>query len=209
MVDTMRALNGAGLAAPQVGVGLQVVMFEVSANPRYPDAESVPFTVLINPLLTPLSDALEEGWEGCLSVPGMRGLVPRHTALRPGELLVAVTIPDHPDTARSAFVKLGNRRYMVISVAMVAVTVRPDGLGRLAGVRIAVGACSAVARRLPVVEALLTGQPWDRLITINLSDPALAAPLAPIDDTRGSAAYRREVVPELVRRALAQVATHG
>jgi peptide deformylase len=82
MVDTMRALNGAGLAAPQVGVGLQVVMFEVSANPRYPDAESVPFTVLINPLLTPLSDALEEGWEGCLSVPGMRGLVPRHTALR-------------------------------------------------------------------------------------------------------------------------------
>ena len=82
MVDTMRALNGAGLAAPQVGVGLQVVMFEVSANPRYPDAESVPFTVLINPLLTPLSDALEEDWEGCLSVPGMRGRVPRHTELR-------------------------------------------------------------------------------------------------------------------------------
>jgi peptide deformylase len=82
MVDTMRALNGAGLAAPQVGVGLQVVMFEVSANPRYPDAESVPFTVLINPVLTPLSDALEEDWEGCLSVPGMRGRVPRHTHLR-------------------------------------------------------------------------------------------------------------------------------
>jgi peptide deformylase len=82
MHDTMRALNGAGLAAPQIGVGLQVVIFEVSSNPRYPDAESVPFTVLINPLLTPLSDELEEGWEGCLSVPGMRGLVPRHTALR-------------------------------------------------------------------------------------------------------------------------------
>jgi peptide deformylase len=82
MHDTMRSLNGAGLAAPQIGVGLQVVIFEVSANPRYPDAESVPFTVLINPLLTPLSDELEEGWEGCLSVPGMRGLVPRHTALR-------------------------------------------------------------------------------------------------------------------------------
>lgn len=81
MHDTMRSLNGAGLAAPQIGVGLQVVIFEVSANPRYPDAESVPFTVLINPLLTPLSDELEEGWEGCLSVPGMRGLVPRHTAL--------------------------------------------------------------------------------------------------------------------------------
>jgi peptide deformylase len=82
MHDTMRALNGAGLAAPQIGVGLQVVIFEVSANPRYPDAQSVPFTVLINPLLIPLSDEMEEGWEGCLSVPGMRGLVPRHTALR-------------------------------------------------------------------------------------------------------------------------------
>jgi peptide deformylase len=82
MHDTMRALNGAGLAAPQIGVGLQVVIFEVSANPRYPDAENVPFTVLINPVLTPLSDAMEEGWEGCLSVPGMRGLVPRHATLR-------------------------------------------------------------------------------------------------------------------------------
>lgn len=82
MHDTMRDLNGAGLAAPQIGVGLQVVIFEVSANPRYPDAESVPFTVLINPLLTPLSDAMEDGWEGCLSVPGMRGLVPRHSRLR-------------------------------------------------------------------------------------------------------------------------------
>ena len=82
MHDTMRALNGAGLAAPQIGVGLQVVIFEVSANPRYPDAGSVPFTVLINPRLSPLSDEMEEGWEGCLSVPGMRGLVPRHTALR-------------------------------------------------------------------------------------------------------------------------------
>ncbi|MEW6415452.1 MAG: peptide deformylase [Pseudomonadota bacterium] len=82
MRDTMYALNGAGLAAPQIGVGLQVVMFEVNANPRYPDAETVPFTVLINPVLTPLSDALEEDWEGCLSVPGMRGRVPRHVALR-------------------------------------------------------------------------------------------------------------------------------
>jgi len=82
MHDTMRSLNGAGLAAPQIGVGLQVVIFEVDANPRYPDAESVPLTVLINPSLTPLSDVMEEGWEGCLSVPGMRGLVPRHVSLR-------------------------------------------------------------------------------------------------------------------------------
>lgn len=82
MHDTMRALDGAGLAAPQIGVGLQVVIFGVSANPRYPDAENVPYTVLINPQLTALSDAVEAGWEGCLSVPGMRGLVPRYSDLR-------------------------------------------------------------------------------------------------------------------------------
>lgn len=80
--DTMAALNGAGLAAPQIGVGLQVVIFGVEANPRYPEVEPVPYTVLINPTLTPLGDDIEEGWEGCLSVPGMRGLVPRYRELR-------------------------------------------------------------------------------------------------------------------------------
>jgi peptide deformylase len=82
MRDTMHALNGAGLAAPQIGVGLRVVIFGVDRNPRYPDAEEVPQTVLINPVVTPLNDNLEEGWEGCLSVPGMRGLVPRHAKIR-------------------------------------------------------------------------------------------------------------------------------
>jgi peptide deformylase len=82
MRDTMTALDGAGLAAPQIGVGLQVVIFGVSKNPRYPDAEEVPYTELVNPVLTPLSEEIEEGWEGCLSVPGMRGLVPRYTRLR-------------------------------------------------------------------------------------------------------------------------------
>lgn len=82
MRDTMHALDGVGLAAPQIGVSLRVVIFGVNANPRYPDAESVPQTVLINPVLTPLSEEVEEDWEGCLSVPGMRGLVPRHTQLR-------------------------------------------------------------------------------------------------------------------------------
>ncbi len=81
MQDTMRALNGAGLAAPQIGVGLQVVIFGVDHNPRYPDAEPVPHTVLVNPTLTPISEGLEEGWEGCLSLPGMRGLVPRYNDL--------------------------------------------------------------------------------------------------------------------------------
>ena len=82
MRDTMAHLNGAGLAAPQIGVGLRVVIFGVHANPRYPDAEEVPDTVLINPVLEPLSAEVEEGWEGCLSVPGMRGWVPRWRTLR-------------------------------------------------------------------------------------------------------------------------------
>ncbi|MGB5104722.1 MAG: peptide deformylase [Steroidobacteraceae bacterium] len=82
MDDTMRAMNGAGLAAPQIGVPLRVVIFEVERNPRYPDVEPVPYTVLVNPELTPLDDEIEDGWEGCLSVPGLRGLVPRYRRLR-------------------------------------------------------------------------------------------------------------------------------
>ncbi|MEY3721242.1 MAG: hypothetical protein RL618_1761 [Pseudomonadota bacterium] len=82
MFDTMHAANGAGLAAPQIGVNLQLVIFGFSNNARYPDAPSVPETVLINPVITPLSDEMEEGWEGCLSVPGLRGVVPRYTRLR-------------------------------------------------------------------------------------------------------------------------------
>ena len=82
MRDTMAHLNGAGLAAPQIGVLQRVVIFGVKSNPRYPDVEEVPDTVLINPVLAPLSDEVVAGWEGCLSVPGMRGLVPRWTRIR-------------------------------------------------------------------------------------------------------------------------------
>ena len=82
MRDTMAHLNGAGLAAPQIGVGLRVVIFGVQSNPRYPGIEAVPDTVLINPEIEPLADELEEGWEGCLSVPGMRGWVPRWRRLK-------------------------------------------------------------------------------------------------------------------------------
>ena len=80
--DTMRAANGAGLAAPQIGVPLRVVIFGIEANPRYPDAPPVPYTELVNPVLTPLDDETEEGWEGCLSVPGLRGIVSRYRRLR-------------------------------------------------------------------------------------------------------------------------------
>ena len=82
MRETMTAANGAGLAAPQIGVGLRVVIFGFDRNVRYPDAEPVPYTELINPVLEPLTDEMEEGWEGCLSVPGLRGRVPRFTRLR-------------------------------------------------------------------------------------------------------------------------------
>ena len=82
MEETMHSLNGAGLAAPQIGVGLQLVIFGVEKNARYPDAEPVPYTVLINPTLTPIGEDVVEDWEGCLSVPGMRGLVPRYRQLR-------------------------------------------------------------------------------------------------------------------------------
>jgi peptide deformylase len=83
MFATMRAVNGAGLAAPQIGVDLQLVIYGTDAvNPRYPDAPVVPRTVLLNPVITPIGDEEEEGWEGCLSVPGLRGVVPRWARIR-------------------------------------------------------------------------------------------------------------------------------
>ena len=82
MFDTMHAANGAGLAAPQIGINLQLVIYGFKKIDRYPDAPSVPETVLLNPVLEPLSDEMEDGWEGCLSVPGLRGVVPRHARLR-------------------------------------------------------------------------------------------------------------------------------
>jgi len=82
LLDTMAKQDGAGLAAPQIGVSQQVVVFGLAANPRYPDEEVIPTTVLINPVIEALSDEMEDGWEGCLSVPGLRGLVPRYTHIR-------------------------------------------------------------------------------------------------------------------------------
>ena len=83
MFDTMRSVNGAGLAAPQIGIDLQLVIFGTDApNPRYPDAPLIPRTVLLNPVIAPLSSIEEDGWEGCLSVPGLRGVVPRFSHIR-------------------------------------------------------------------------------------------------------------------------------
>ena len=82
MQDTMNAMDGAGIAAPQIGVLARVVIFGSEQNPRYPDADPVPFTVLCNPLIAPVSEEIEHGWEGCLSVPGLRGVVPRWKDIR-------------------------------------------------------------------------------------------------------------------------------
>lgn len=82
MQDTMQAEDGAGLAAPQIGESVRVVIFGVEQNPRYPDAEAVPKTILINPVITALDESMEDGWEGCLSLPGLRGLVPRYSHIK-------------------------------------------------------------------------------------------------------------------------------
>lgn len=82
MLETMAAAEGAGLAAPQIGIDLQFVIFGFDHNQRYPDAPPVPLTLLANPVITPLDDELVDGWEGCLSVPGLRGVVPRHARIR-------------------------------------------------------------------------------------------------------------------------------
>jgi len=128
----------------------------------------------------------------------------RRTVLAPGELLVAIHVPKPAHAARSAFLKLGARRYLVISIAMAAVTLEIDR-DRVAGARVAVGACSAVAQRLPMLEAALAGAPLDARLA-DCVDPAQLAPLSPIDDVRGSAGYRRDVVVTLLRRLLAEVA---
>jgi CO/xanthine dehydrogenase FAD-binding subunit len=124
----------------------------------------------------------------------------RRTARAPDEIVTAIRLPEPDGRASSAFVKLGARRYLVISIVMAAATVEWAGDGRVANARIAVGACSEVARRLPALEAALIGAPSDQLAATVLADHV--APLAPIDDVRADADYRREAALILVRRAL-------
>lgn len=129
-------------------------------------------------------------------------LGPRRTALASGEVLTAVLIPEAALAGQSAFVKLGARSHLVISIAMVAARVVTDG-GRVAAAAVAVGACSAVARRLPAVEAALTGAPVAEAVgRIDAGD--VAAALSPIDDVRATAGYRHAAALELVRRAVAE-----
>ena len=127
----------------------------------------------------------------------------RQTALGEGELVSAVLVPAQPEGARSAFSKLGARTYLVISIAMVAALLAPDAAGRVAHARIAVGACSPVACRLPELEAALVGAAFEPAALTACVDRGQLAPLSPIDDVRGAAGYRLEAVEELLRRALA------
>jgi CO/xanthine dehydrogenase FAD-binding subunit len=130
----------------------------------------------------------------------------RRTALAADELVVAVRIPSRSTRARSAFAKLGGRRYLTISISTVAVVVDFDANGAIADAGVAVGSCSAVARRLPALEARLVGVPAGNDLA-DVLDLADLAPLTPIDDLRGSAAYRRDATATLVRRALHEVAS--
>jgi CO/xanthine dehydrogenase FAD-binding subunit len=132
-------------------------------------------------------------------------LAPRRTALAPGELMSAVLVPDASPRARATFVKLGARRCLVISIAMVGAMVDTDRAGRIVSCGIAVGACSAVARRLPALEQALVGQPLEPGIGARV-ETAHLAPLAPIDDVRASAEYRVDAAATLVRRALEELA---
>ncbi len=128
----------------------------------------------------------------------------RRTALEPDEILVAIHVPAQPPEARSIFLKLGARAYLVISIASVAAIIATDAAGLVSDARIAVGACSAAPQRLATLEARLVGRPAGDLAT--LVQPEDLAALAPIDDVRASAAYRRDAALVLVRRALTQLA---
>ena len=129
----------------------------------------------------------------------------RRTARAADELVVALRVPAHGDRARSAFLKLGGRRYLVISISMVAVVLDLDAGGRVASAGVAVGSCSEVARRLPAIEARLVGADASSDLAARV-EPADLAPLAPIDDIRASAAYRRDATLTLLRRALREAA---
>jgi CO/xanthine dehydrogenase FAD-binding subunit len=199
--DLPPAFDGLKAAAREVGSVQIQNTGTVAGNlcNASPAADGVP------PLLT-LNASVELASVAGYRVLPLAGFITgvRKTARRPDELVAAIVVPGQPATARSAFLKLGSRSYLVISIAMVAVVVVPDDGGLIAEARVAVGACSPVARRLPALEQALQGRP------VAAAAAAVAAaqlsPLAPIDDIRGSAAYRLHAAGVLLRRALAAAA---
>ncbi|GAB5378476.1 MAG: xanthine dehydrogenase family protein subunit M [Acuticoccus sp.] len=167
-----------------------------------PAADGVP------PLLTLDAQVAIAGPAGARRLPLADFILgPRRTALAPGELVSAIEIPPQPAGAAGAFVKLGARRYLVISIAMVAAVLAPAADGTIAHARVAVGACSPVAQRLAALEAALIGQPMAEAAAVVA--PAHVAGLAPIDDTRATASYRAGAALELTRRALVAAASRS
>jgi len=195
------AFDGLKLAAREIG-GAQVQNAGTVAGNicnASPAADGVP------PLLT-LDAAVElAGPAGTRRLP-LAGFVTgnRTTARRADEIVTAIVVPRPGEKARATFRKLGARRYLVISIVMVAALIEPDGDGRVAAARVAVGACSPVARRLGALENALAGQALSPELG-DLVEAAHLAPLAPIGDVRGTASYRQEAAATLVRRALAEL----
>lgn len=192
--DLPPAFDGLKAAAREVGsVQIQnagtVAGNIVNASPA---ADGVP------PLLT-LGAEIEIASAGGRRVVPLERFITgvRQVDLGPGEMVVALHLPELPEGAQGGFSKLGSRAYLVISIVMVAVVIGRDGAGRIDHARVAVGSCSPVARRLPALEAALLGTGGDVAVT-----PAHLEPLSPIDDVRGSGAYRLEAVGELIERAV-------
>ncbi len=199
--DLPRCFDGLRLAAREVG-GVQVqnagtiVGNVCNASPA---ADGVPG-------LLSLDAAIElDSSKGSRSVP-LAGFVTgnRRTVRGPDEMVTAITVPKPAEGARSAFLKLGARKYLVISIVMVAGVIEPAADGTVAGARLAVGSCSAVARRLPALEAALIGRPLDAGLSEIAAAEHLGA-LSPIDDVRGTAAYRMDAALTLVRRTLTEL----
>lgn len=194
------AFDGLKLAAREVG-SIQIQNAGTVAGnlcTASPAADSVP------PWLTLGASVELAGTEGS-RVLALEDFItgPRQTALQPGEIVTGVHVPEPSEDAVAAFLKLGARKYLVISIAMTSVLLLPDGSGRVADARIAVGSCSPVACRLPALEAALSGVPLETSPLADCVAREHLAPLAPINDIRGTAAYRHDAVVELVRRALA------
>ncbi len=197
-----RALDALKLAGREVG-GVQIQNAgTIGGNlcNASPAADGVP------PLLALGAEVELASLRGTRTLP-LAGFVlgNRRTACAPDELVTAVIVPQWGDRARSTFLKLGARRYLVISIAMVAAAIECDGQGAIARCGVAVGACSAVAQRLPALEAALAGRQLAPGIGATVT-PAHLAPLAPIDDVRASAAYRSDAAATLVARALEKLA---
>ncbi len=195
------AFDGLKSAATQVGSPQIQNAGTVAGNicNASPAADGVP------PLLTLDARVLLAGADGSQRDLPLSDFIlgVRHTALAPGELVTGLFVPTPPQDAGSAFEKLGSRRHLVISIAMVAALVQCDAQGNIAQARVAAGACSAVAQRLPQLEAALIGQPPDSAVIT----PDLMTPLQPITDVRGSAEYRQDAAIELCARAIRKAAS--